>query len=165
MRCVRNSNPTVHAPHRTAPHTTVTAGNDAVTDESTKTLVIMYEKNIVVYDYTTGNVLRMLKGDINYDHNIKFFAESLSSRCYVTAAGNESQIWDNIHGGSLGKLGGHMMRITGLLLHPNSGDLMLTCSADGTLRLWNIPNRREVCRVYESDEPLLGQSPIRAMRI
>lgn len=49
-----------------------------------------------------------------------------------------------------------MQRITGLLLHPNSGDLVLTCSADGTIRMWNIPSRREVCRVYESVEPVLG---------
>ena len=68
-----------------------------MTDATERTIIIMYEKNVVIYDHATGNVLRMLKGSFDFDHNIKFFVESVVGRFYVTAAGNESQIWD-IHG-------------------------------------------------------------------
>ena len=47
------------------------------------------------------------------------------------------KVW-SLNGGLVHTFRGHSRAVTGLLLHPETSSILITCSLDGSVRMWSL---------------------------
>lgn len=100
-------------------------------------LASLTNSTIQLMDGPSGNVLNTFKGH----KQEKYRLESIFSQdeATVLSGSEDSQIylWDMLSGQVVKKLSGHSGAVVSLSQHPKINSLLLSASADGTIKLWS----------------------------
>jgi len=93
------------------------------------------DHSVRLMDKEEGQILSEYRGHKNASYKID---SCLSNDDAYVISGSEDHlvyIWDLVEAKQIAKLKGHTNTVCGLSYHP-SEEMLLTCSSDGTIRLW-----------------------------
>jgi uncharacterized protein with WD repeat len=93
-----------------------------------------------IWDVNSGNMVMELKGHSSHVFSARF---SPNNRRVVTAGGETAKIWEVSTGTQTKMLIGHSMRVSSAAFSPDGG-VIVTTSEDGTAKLWNAQNGKEI---------------------
>ena len=101
-------------------------------------------KTVEVIDVSKKSVVRQLTGATGVVSSIAY-CPSLD----LVAAGTHSSIpmWHLSTGESVTRLTGHTSAVTSLLFHPINPNILISCSGDESIRMWNVSDSVCVCCV------------------
>jgi WD40 repeat protein len=93
-------------------------------------------------------------------HSATPFGLAISPDGKMLASAGRGQIllWDTATGGLVAELPGHRQWIFGLSFSPDAKTLA-SGSADGTIKLWSLSIRQEVCTIPFIDRPTADDDP------
>ena len=106
------------------------------------------DKTIRVWDTSTGEVVRVLRGQIGTGNEGKIYAAALSPDDRLLAVGGYPSRWgirliDFQAGEVIALLKGHNNVISGLAFSPD-GNKLISGSSDKTARIWNVRTQRTI---------------------
>ncbi len=121
----------------------------AFSPEGTRIAAASYDKAVRVWNTATGELIRTLEpqGFVHFNQG-KAFVEPIAlpqlavdfspdgTKIATAGADRAVRIWDIDTGKELQNLQGHRMSITGLVFL--DADRLVSCSLDGTTRVWNV---------------------------
>lgn len=82
------------------------------------------------------------------------------TRKYLASAGSDREImvWDPNTGNLLKALPGHEQRVNVLVFSQTNPDLLVSASLDGTVRLWDVAQGKELNLLYETPGEIYGMT-------
>jgi WD40 repeat protein len=95
---------------------------------------------VKLWDVNSGNMVRSFKGHSSHVFSARF---SPNNRRVVTAGGKAAKIWDVSTGTQIDMLIGHSEIVHSAEYSPDGG-VIVTASEDGTVKLWNAQNGKEI---------------------
>jgi WD40 repeat protein len=120
----------------------------AFSADGTKLIGGTLRGKLVLWDVRTGKVLQTFKGALTGIYAVALSADGKT----VAASGSRGldleapiRLWTVATGAFLGELKGHHLRVVSLSFSPDGKSLVSVCS-DETVRLWDVPKRKEVRR-------------------
>ncbi|MFC2160146.1 WD40 repeat domain-containing protein [Acidobacteriota bacterium] len=101
-----------------------------------------------VWEVETGNQILNLGRHASHVFQANF---SPDSRYVATAGANYARIWEVPSGTELRAVGDHSDRVNAVNFNPG-GNRLLTASADGTVKVWDWRNRKELLSIEVTDK-------------
>ncbi len=105
------------------------------------------DETAVVWDAASGKKLRILAANRGI---VNSAAYSPDGRHILTSFWVWTDVWDAASGEKLRTLAGHTYDVNSVAYSPD-GRQIVTSSADGTIRLWNVPTGQELCLLLSFD--------------
>ena len=102
----------------------------------------MLGPRVVVLDAVHGELLRQWEVQADGPGPLAFTSDG-TTLAVATGYDNPIGLWDVATGRGLGELRGHRAPVRSLAITPN-GLILISGSADGTVRLWDLPARRHL---------------------
>ncbi|XP_064607096.1 uncharacterized protein LOC135471707 [Liolophura sinensis] len=93
------------------------------------------DTNLYAYDLQGKLLFKFIKA---HSMSITACKYSIATRFLITSSlDTEVKVWSQM-GGLIHTFRGHSRAVTDTLIHPDSSYLFLTCSLDGTVRIWSL---------------------------
>lgn len=100
-------------------------------------LASLSDSSIQLVDGPSGKILNTFRGH----QQEKYHVESVFSadESFVVSGSEDSKIymWDLVSGKIVSSLSNHTGPVVSLSMHPKKNSVLLSASADGTIKLWN----------------------------
>lgn len=106
------------------------------TDDCQAYIAASLDSSIRLFDSSSGMALNTYTGHLNLNSAIR--ATLFADDAFISAGSEDGSlfIWDLLSGKAVKQLAGHQQSITSVTPHPKLSSALLTCSLDGTARLW-----------------------------
>ena len=96
-----------------------------------------------IWEVETGNLVTTLRGHPSHVFSARF---SPNSRQVITAGGDTAKLWKVSDGSEIRAFEGHTEKVHSAEFSPD-GAVVVTGSEDGTAKLWNVQNGREILTI------------------
>jgi eukaryotic-like serine/threonine-protein kinase len=126
----------------------------AFSPDATRAVSASDDRTAIIWDVASEKVIHRLA---KHSEPVKSVAYSQDGSQVLSGGGfgdNAIILWDAQTGQELRRLDGHRHGVRGLAFLPN-GNQAVSCSFDGTVRLWNLEDGKELHRFPGFDQPNL----------